>query len=115
MVVCMPAVVQASQTTPISVYVIHLTVQIYVNHLGFTSELFYALPVNTYGGWFIYYLIGVSLSEPHIDHDNSPHTRSGYVCMYVCMYVSLTSICRTLVLEIRVHPEMLHVLTCSRA
>ena len=30
-----------------------------------------------------------------------------YVYMYVCMYVS--NICRTLVSEIRVHPEMLRV------
>ena len=34
-----------------------------------------------------------------------------YVCMYVCMYVSnvLLRVCRTLVPEIRVHPEMLRV------
>ena len=53
----------------------------------------------------------------HIDHDNGPHARNncGYVCMYVCtcIYVSLTSICRTLVPEICVHPRMLSILTCS--
>ena len=51
----------------------------------------------------------MSLSEPHIDRDNSPH-----------MYVSniFTHVCRTLVPEICVGPEMLcvfwyiDVLTC---
>ena len=49
--------------------------------------------------------------KPHIDHDNGPHARNncGYVCMYI--YISLTSICRTLVPEIRVHPRMLRILT----
>ena len=39
------------------------------------------------GTWATYLnfdIIGASLSEPHIDPDNSPHM---YVCMYVCMYV----------------------------
>ena len=59
-------------------------------------------------------LIGVSMSEPHIDHTPQARNNCGYVCMYVCIcYVSLTSVCCTLVLEIRVHPEMLHILTCS--
>ena len=31
------------------------------------------------------------------------------VGMYVCIYVSLNRVYHTLVLEIRVHPEMLHV------
>ena len=46
-------------------------------------------------------IIGVSLSKPHIDCDDSPHM---YVCMYVCMYVSniLTHVCHTLVPEIHV-------------
>ena len=45
-------------------------------------------------------LIGASLSEPHIDRDNSPR-----------MYVSniFTRVCRTLVPKIRVGPEMLRV------
>ena len=33
-----------------------------------------------------------------------------YVCRYVCMYVSLTRICCTPIPEIRVCPEMLHLL-----
>ena len=37
------------------------------------------------------------------------HTRGIIVDMYVRMYVSLTCVCRTLVPEIRVHPEMLHL------
>ena len=51
-------------------------------------------------------VIGVSLSEPHIDRDNSPRTRNNG--MSVSMY-HLSRICRTLVPEIRVRPEMLHV------
>ena len=48
-------------------------------------------------------VIGVSLSESHIDRDNSPH-----------MYVSniLTCVCHTLVPEIRVRPEIFRVFWC---
>ena len=59
--------------------------------------------------------IGVSLSKPHIDHDNGPHARNNG--KYLSMY-HLPRVCRTLVPEIHVHPEMLHifwyigVLTC---
>ena len=50
-------------------------------------------------------VIGASLSEPHIDHDNGPRTRNNgmYLCMYVCIYLSmylsmyhLPRVCRTL-------------------
>ena len=51
-------------------------------------------------------IIGASLSEPHIDHDNGPHTRNNG--MSVFMY-HLPHVCRTLVPEIRVCPEMLRV------
>ena len=33
-------------------------------------------------------VVGVSLSEPHIDHDNGPRTRNNG--MYLSMYVSFT-------------------------
>ena len=59
-------------------------------------------------------LIGASLSKPHIDHDNGPCTRNNCICVsiylhaYVFMY-HLSRVCRTLVPEIRVCPEMLRV------
>ena len=55
-------------------------------------------------------VIGVSPSKPHIDHDNGPHAGNNgiYVSIYLSMY-HLPRVCRTLVPEIRVHPEMLHV------
>ena len=52
-------------------------------------------------------LIGVSLSKPHIDHENSPARRI-MVCHYLSMY-HLPHVCRTLVPEIRVCPEILRV------
>ena len=36
-----------------------------------------------------YLLMGVSLSKPHIDHDNNLSTRGLMVWIYVCMYVSI--------------------------
>ena len=55
-------------------------------------------------------LIGVSLSEPHIDHDNGLCARNNgiYVSIYLCLY-HLPCVCCTLVPEICVHPEMLRV------
>ena len=50
--------------------------------------------------------IGVSLSKPHIDHDNGPRVWNNG--MYLSMY-HLPRVCRTLVPEIHVRPEMLHV------
>ena len=53
-------------------------------------------------------IIGASLSEPHIDRDNGP-VRGIMVCiMHLSMY-HLLHVCHTLVPEIRVYPEMLHV------
>ena len=50
--------------------------------------------------------IGMSLSEPHIDRDNVPRTwNNGMYLIYVSMY-HLPRICRTLVPEIHVRPEM---------
>ena len=56
------------------------------------------------------YIIGASLSEPHIDCDNGPRAWNNgmSVSMYLCLY-HLPSVCCTLVPEIRVHPEMLRV------
>ena len=51
-------------------------------------------------------IIGVSLSKPHIDHDNGPRTRNNGI--YLSIY-HLPHICCTLVPEIRVRPEMLCV------
>ena len=36
-------------------------------------------------------LIGANLSEPHIDHDNSPCARNNgiYVCSYLSIYVCI--------------------------
>ena len=48
----------------------------------------------------------MSLSEPHIDHDNGPSARNNGI--YLCMY-QLSHICHTLVPEIRVCSEMIHV------
>ena len=59
--------------------------------------------------------IGTSMSEPHIDHDNSPCVQNNGI--YVSMY-HLPHACRTLVPKICVRPEMLcvfwyiDVLTC---
>ena len=41
---------------------------------------------------FTKYIVGMSLSEPHIDHDNVPHARNNgmYLCIYLCQYVSFT-------------------------
>ena len=40
----------------------------------------------------LYIIIGASLSEPHIDRDNSPCALNNgmYVCMYVSIYLSFT-------------------------
>ena len=56
------------------------------------------------------YIIGASLSELHIDHDNGPRAWNNgmSVFMYLCLY-HLPHVCRTLVPEIRVRPEMLRV------
>ena len=56
------------------------------------------------------YIIGANLSEPHINRDNGPRTWNNgmSVSMYLCLY-HLPRVCRTLVPEIRVRPEMLHV------
>ena len=48
-------------------------------------------------------LVGVSLSEPHIDHDNSP-AHGIMTSMY-----HLPCVCCTLIPEIHVRPEMLCV------
>ena len=53
------------------------------------------------------WVVGASLSKPHIDCNNGlPH--GIMVCMYLFMY-HLPHVCRTLVPEIRVRPEMLFV------
>ena len=52
------------------------------------------------------YIIRASLSEPHIDHDNGP--RVGNNGIYVSVY-HLPCVCCTLVPDIHVCPEMLHV------
>ena len=39
----------------------------------------------------LWYIIGASLSEPHIDHDNVP--RRGE-CLYVSMYLAACSVCQ---------------------
>ena len=52
-------------------------------------------------------LIGASLTKHHIDHDNGPCAGNNN-CGYVYLY-HLSHICRTLVPEIHVHHEMLHV------
>ena len=54
---------------------------------------------------FTKYIVGVSLSEPHIDHDNVPRARNNgmYLCIYLCMY-HLPCVCCTLV-----SPEMFRV------
>ena len=44
----------------------------------------------------------MNLSEPHIDHDNGPRTWNNAI-------YHLPLVCRTLVPEIRVRPEMLRV------
>ena len=59
-------------------------------------------------------IIGMSLSEPHIDHDNGATCRimlSIYLC--TCMY-HLPRVCHTLIPAIRVCPKMLcvHVFRC---
>ena len=36
-------------------------------------------------------IIGVSLSEPHIDHDNVPCRGE---CLYLCIYLAVCSVCR---------------------
>ena len=52
-------------------------------------------------------LIGASLSEPHIDHDNIP--RRGE-CLYVCMYVAVGSVCRLNVPEnTPIHVAHVHI------
>ena len=48
----------------------------------------------------------MSLSKPHTDHDNGPHAWNNGI--YLCIY-RLPCICRTLVLEICVRPEILRV------
>ena len=62
-------------------------------------------------------IIGVSLSEPNIDHDNGPCVRNNAI--YLSMYMHhLLRICHTLVPEIRVCPEcpvLFGILTCSCA
>ena len=41
------------------------------------------------------FIIGASLSKPHIDHDNGPLARNNgiypciFLCMYVCIYLSI--------------------------
>ena len=56
------------------------------------------------------YIIGASLSKPHIDRDNGPRTWNNgmSVSMYLCLY-HLPRVCRTLIPEIHVRPKMLHV------
>ena len=51
-----------------------------------------------------------SLSEPHIDHVNSPCARNNgmYLSIYLSMY-HLPHVCHILVPEIHVRPEMLRV------
>ena len=55
----------------------------------------------------MYFFIGASLSKPHIDHDNGLRARNNGM-YYVSMY-HLPHVCRTLVPEIRVRPEILHI------
>ena len=52
--------------------------------------------------------IGASLSEPHIDNDNSPHMWNNG--LYLCTFVYLPHVCRTLVPEICVCSEILCIL-----
>ena len=60
------------------------------------------------------FIIGASLSKPHIDHDNGPRVRNNaihlfiYVAIYLSMY-HLPHACRTLVPKIHVRPKMLRV------
>ena len=49
-------------------------------------------------------LIWVSLSKPHIDHDNGPCAQNNGICLY-----HLLRVCHTLVPKIRVRPKMLRV------
>ena len=40
-------------------------------------------------------IIGASLSEPHIDHDNVPrHGECLYLSIYLCIYLAACSVCR---------------------
>ena len=60
-------------------------------------------------GLFLLYLMffEVSLSKPHIDHDNGAHV--GKICLCVCVFVNvIPHICRTFV-----RGSLLHVLTCT--
>ena len=60
--------------------------------------------------WFGHFpIISTSLSKPHIDCDNSPCAQNNgiYLSIYLCVY-HLSHICRTLIPEICVCPEMLH-------
>ena len=64
-------------------------------------------------------LIGASLNEPQIDHDNGPHARNNgiYVAIYICLY-HLPCVYCTLVLEICVRLKCSvcsGILTCLHA
>ena len=51
-------------------------------------------------------IIEASLSEPNIDRDNGLRAQNN-LSIHLC--IIYPSVCRTLVPEIRVHPEMLRV------
>ena len=74
----------------------------------------YGVTIQSCSGAWVWLIIGASLSEPNIDHDNGPHARNNaiYLCIIYPAFVAPWFPRSVYVLKCSVYSS---ILTCSRA